>query len=75
MAHLAAPTSEHLDPLFFVLGARLPGDRVSTLFEGFHAGNLSLRTFVLAGQRQVDRRLPDELSSYLPAKPAHSPRS
>jgi 4,5-DOPA dioxygenase extradiol len=64
MAHLAAPTSEHLDPLFFVLGARLDGDRVSTLVEGFHATNVSLRSFVLAGRRPADRRLPDELSSY-----------
>lgn len=70
MAHLAAPTSEHLDPLFFVLGARLQGDQVTTLVEGFHATNLSLRSFVLAGRRPTDRRLPDELSSYPPPKPA-----
>jgi 4,5-DOPA dioxygenase extradiol len=62
MAHLAAPTSEHLDPLFFVLGARMAGDYVSTLVEGFHAGTLSLRSFVLAGRRSEDRRLPDELA-------------
>jgi 4,5-DOPA dioxygenase extradiol len=74
MPHLAAPTSEHLDPLFFVLGARLAGDRVSTLSEGFHAGNLSLRSFVLAGRRDTDRRLPDELSSYPPSKPEAAPR-
>lgn len=62
MAHLAAPTSEHLDPLFFALGTRLPGDVVSWLVEGFHAGNLSLRSFVLAGQRPEDQRLPAELT-------------
>ncbi|MBI3856693.1 MAG: dioxygenase [Planctomycetes bacterium] len=43
----AVPTSEHFDPIFFVLGAALPGDRVSTLFEGFHYGNLSMRSFEL----------------------------
>lgn len=69
MAHLAAPTSEHLDPLFFVFGAHLPGDQVTTLFEGFHATNLSLRSFVLAGRRPSDKRLPDELSSYAPPRP------
>lgn len=58
MAHLAAPTSEHLDPLFFALGARLPGDCCHGIYEGFHAGILSLRTFALAGRRQGDLRLP-----------------
>jgi 4,5-DOPA dioxygenase extradiol len=61
-AHLAAPTSEHLDPLFFTLGARLPGDVVSTLAEGFHAANLSLRSFILKGKRSEDHRLPNELT-------------
>jgi 4,5-DOPA dioxygenase extradiol len=61
-AHLAAPTSTYLDPLFFVLGARLPGDRVHPLFEGFLAGTLSLRSFVLAGRRADDHRLPDALT-------------
>jgi 4,5-DOPA dioxygenase extradiol len=63
MAHLAAPSSEHLDPLFFVLGARLPGDAVTPLIEGFHGGNLSLRSFVLSGRRAGDRRLPDGLTA------------
>jgi 4,5-DOPA dioxygenase extradiol len=62
-AHLAAPTSQHLDPLFVVLGARQPGDRVVHLYEGFHAGNLSLRTFALHGRRATDARLPDELTA------------
>ena len=60
-AHLAAPTADHLDPLFFVLGARRPGDRVVHIHEGFHAGTLSLRTFALVGRRAYDSRLPDEL--------------
>jgi len=60
-AHLSAPTADFLDPLFFVLGASLTGDCVVTLFEGFHAGSLSLRTCLLAGRRREDLRLPDEL--------------
>jgi 4,5-DOPA dioxygenase extradiol len=61
-AHLAAPTPEHLAPLFFVLGARREGDRIVHLYEGFHAGNLSLRTFALMGRRAEDSRLPDGLT-------------
>jgi 4,5-DOPA dioxygenase extradiol len=48
----AAPTPEHFAPLFFVLGAREPGDRVYHVFEGFRYGNLSMRSFVLAGRRR-----------------------
>lgn len=66
-AHISAPTPEFLDPLFFVLGTRMPGDRVMTLFEGFHAGSLSLRTCLLAGRRRTDLRLPDELTLRVPA--------
>jgi 4,5-DOPA dioxygenase extradiol len=44
----AVPTTEHFDPAFFVLGAVLPGDRLSTLHEGFHYGNLSMRSFAIA---------------------------
>jgi 4,5-DOPA dioxygenase extradiol len=62
-AHLSAPTPEYLDPLFFVIGASLQGDRVMTLFEGFQAGSLSLRTCMLVGRRKDDLRLPDELVS------------
>lgn len=43
----AVPTTEHFDPAFFVLGAALPGDRLSWLYEGFHYGNLSMRSFEL----------------------------
>ena len=41
------PTSEHFDPLFFVLGSRSPKDRVQPVSEGFHYGSLSLRSFAL----------------------------
>lgn len=41
----AAPTTEHFDPLYVVLGAAVPGDRVRTVYEGFRYGNLSMRTF------------------------------
>jgi 4,5-DOPA dioxygenase extradiol len=61
-AHLSAPTAEYLDPLFFILGANLTGDRVLTLFEGFHAASLSLRTCLLVGRRKEDLRLPDDLT-------------
>jgi 4,5-DOPA dioxygenase extradiol len=45
---LAVPTSEHLDPVFFVLGALDPSDRLETVYEGFRYGTLSLRSFALA---------------------------
>ena len=47
-ADLAVPTSEHLDPLFFVLGATTEGERPSTVFSGFQYGNLSMRTVAFA---------------------------
>jgi len=61
-AHLAAPTPEHLHPLFAVMGARRQGDRAVHIYEGLHGGNLSLRTFALMGRRSNDMRLPDELA-------------
>jgi 4,5-DOPA dioxygenase extradiol len=48
-ARLAYPTAEHLLPLFFVLGAALPEDRVPPEFEGFHSATLSMRSFALRG--------------------------
>ena len=42
-ARRAAPTTEHLDPLFVALGAA-GGDRAETLFEGFHHGTLGMRS-------------------------------
>ena len=47
-ADLAVPTSEHFDPLFFVLGARDARDRVEDVFTGYRYGTLSLRSFALA---------------------------
>ena len=47
-AALAHPSPEHLLPLFFVLGAALPEDRLTPVFEGIHYGSLSLRTFAFA---------------------------
>jgi len=46
-AALAVPTTEHFDPVFFALGAAAAGDQVRTLFEGFHYGTLSMRSFSL----------------------------
>jgi 4,5-DOPA dioxygenase extradiol len=46
-ATLAAPTTEHFDPLLVVLGARRRDDRLDTLFEGFHHANLGMRSFAL----------------------------
>ena len=46
-AVLAVPESEHIDPLFVVLGAASSEDRVVPLYEGFHHGNLSLRSVAL----------------------------
>jgi len=42
---LAAPTAEHFDPLFVVLGASSDDDRLETIYSGFHYGTLSMRSF------------------------------
>lgn len=44
-AERAHPTPEHFLPAVFAAAAALPGDRVETVFEGFHYGSLSMRTF------------------------------
>ncbi len=44
-ARLSAPTTEHFDPLFIVAGMSSPDDGIKTIFEGFHYGNLSMRSF------------------------------
>jgi 4,5-DOPA dioxygenase extradiol len=43
-SHQAAPTTDHLDPLFVALGAA-QGDPVRTVHQGFQLGTLSLRTW------------------------------
>jgi len=45
-AAMAAPTTEHFDPLFFVLGAA-EGEPLTAIFAGFHHGNISMRTLAL----------------------------
>jgi 4,5-DOPA dioxygenase extradiol len=47
-ADLAVPTPEHFEPLFITLGATHPNDELTTIYEGFHYGNLSMRTFAFA---------------------------
>jgi len=42
-ARRAAPTTEHIDPLFVALGAA-GGDRPAWIFEGFHHGSLGMRS-------------------------------
>jgi len=44
-AALAAPTPEHFDPLFVTMGAALPDERPTKIYEGFHYGNLSMGSF------------------------------
>ncbi|WP_257448905.1 dioxygenase family protein [Archangium lipolyticum] len=48
-ARLAHPSAEHFLPIFFALGAALPEERVTPVFEGFHYSSLSMRSFVLRG--------------------------
>jgi 4,5-DOPA dioxygenase extradiol len=43
----AAPSPEHLDPLFVALGARRDGDRPETIFDEIRHGNLGMRSFAL----------------------------
>ena len=43
----AVPTPEHFEPLFVALGASRDSDNLTTIYEGFHYGNLSMRTFAL----------------------------
>jgi 4,5-DOPA dioxygenase extradiol len=44
-AELAVPTPEHFDPIFITLGAAWAEERAETIYEGFHYGNLSMRSF------------------------------
>jgi 4,5-DOPA dioxygenase extradiol len=45
---IAAPVVDGLAPLFVTLGSAPPGDRVTTVHEGFDHGTISLRCFALA---------------------------
>lgn len=47
-ANLAVPTPEHFEPVFVALGASRDTDTLTTIYEGFHYGNLSMRTFAFA---------------------------
>jgi 4,5-DOPA dioxygenase extradiol len=47
-ANLTVPTPEHFEPLFVALGAARDTDTLTTIYEGFHYGNLSMRTFAFA---------------------------
>ena len=44
-SELAVPTPEHFDPIFPVLGSVRPGERVTTVYEGFRYGTISMRSF------------------------------
>lgn len=44
-AALAVPTPEHFEPIFVTAGAVRDTDTLTTIYEGFHYGNLSMRTF------------------------------
>jgi 4,5-DOPA dioxygenase extradiol len=46
-ADLAVPTPEHFDPIFVVLGSARSGERATTIYEGFRAGTISMRSFAL----------------------------
>jgi 4,5-DOPA dioxygenase extradiol len=47
-AELAVPTFEHFAPVFVVLGAASGAGKVSTLYEGFEHGNISMRSFAVS---------------------------
>lgn len=48
-AALSAPTPDHYLPLLYVLGAQLPGDKVSFPIEGVDGGSISMLTVQLSG--------------------------
>ena len=43
-AAMSVPTPEHYDPLFITLGAAWPNEALETVYEGFHDGNISMRS-------------------------------
>lgn len=46
-AALSVPTAEHFLPLLYVLGAKLPGDRIEIAADGIELGSISMMTVVL----------------------------
>ena len=44
----AAPTTEHFDPLYFVLGTMQESEGISYIHEGFQLGSFSMRSFSTA---------------------------
>ena len=42
---MAAPTSEHFDPLYFVLGLIQKGESIKTIHESIQGGSISMRCF------------------------------
>jgi 4,5-DOPA dioxygenase extradiol len=46
-APMAVPTPEHFDPLFIALGAAFEEDGPQWIYEGFHYGTLSMRSFAM----------------------------
>ena len=41
---IAAPTTEHFDPLYFILGVMNPSETISYIYEGFQGGSFSMRS-------------------------------
>jgi len=44
---MAAPTTEHFDPVYFTLGSLSEGEGVNHFHEGFQGGSISMRSFSL----------------------------
>jgi 4,5-DOPA dioxygenase extradiol len=56
-AGLAHPTPEHFFPIFFTLGASLPGDRLELVHREIQYHTLSMAVFALSGGGTADRGL------------------
>lgn len=46
-ADYAVPTTEHLDPLFFILGLKNEDEIIKTIYEGFEHSTTSMRSFII----------------------------
>ena len=44
---LAVPTTEHFDPLFFILGSAEKNEQIKHVYEKFQYHNVSMRCFTL----------------------------